>query len=152
MDSGIMLDLGCGVAKKDGFVGMDKRAVAGVDIVHDMEVFPYPIPDGACTTIRAHHVLEHVKPWLTVDIFNELWRIMAVGGFLVAGVPYAGTHNFWQDPTHCNGFIELTFWYFDPRHSMYEIYHPKPWSISEGYPIKKCDGNMDVVMMKVEEK
>ena len=147
----MLLDLGCGVSKKEGFTGIDKRNIPGVDIVHDMEVFPYPIPDGVCTEIRAYHVMEHVKPWLTVDVFNELWRIMGDKGLLIIAVPYADTPNFWQDPTHCNGFIELTFWYFDPRHDMYKIYQPKPWFIHSGYPVHKDDGNMDVVMEKIAE-
>ena len=32
---GIQLDIGCGSNKQKGFVGMDKRDIAGVDIVHD---------------------------------------------------------------------------------------------------------------------
>jgi len=38
------LDIGCGWSKRAGFVGMDKRNLPGVDIIHDLEIFPYPIP------------------------------------------------------------------------------------------------------------
>ena len=34
-NSGILLDIGCGENKNKGFVGMDKRPLEGVDIVHD---------------------------------------------------------------------------------------------------------------------
>ena len=54
------LELGCGPSKGDGYTGMDLFAYEGVDIVHDMDVFPWPIEDGACTEIRAIHLVEHV--------------------------------------------------------------------------------------------
>lgn len=144
------LDLGCGPFVKDGYVGIDCRALPCVEIVHDLETFPYPIADGACETIRAHHILEHIKPWFTIDVMNELWRIMAPGGRLDVSVPYAGSSNYWQDPTHCNGFIELTWWYFDPGvkdSGLYSIYEPKPWKIVSG-PTKQASSNLDVVLEK----
>lgn len=149
----MLLDLGCGPYKKDGYVGLDNRKLPVVDIVHDIEVFPYPIEDGACEGIRAHHILEHTRPQKTIEVFDELWRIMAVGGHLDISVPYAGSNNFWQDPTHCNGFIEMTFWYFDPTLEgigLYTIYSPKPWKIVSG-PTKQPNSNLDVVLRKLAE-
>jgi hypothetical protein len=146
----IKLDLGCGPFTKDGFVGIDNRALPNVGIVHDLEVFPYPIEDEGCSEIRAHHVLEHIKPWYTVDVMNELWRIMVPDGILDISVPYAGSSNFWQDPTHCNGFIEMTFWYFDPEvfgSGLYTIYTPKPWRICSG-PTHQENSNLDIILSK----
>ena len=37
-----MLDIGCGLRKVEGSVGMDKFKLKGVDVVHDMEKIPYP--------------------------------------------------------------------------------------------------------------
>lgn len=148
---GILLDLGCGPYKAEGHVGIDSRPLPIVDIVHDIETFPYPFDDGACDGIRAHHILEHIRPQKTVEVFNELWRIMVMGGDLDISVPYAGSNNFWQDPTHCNGFIELTFWYFDPtiqNCNLYTIYSPKPWQIVAG-PIKQANSNLDVTLRKI---
>ena len=147
------LDIGCGPYKQEGYTGIDKRDLPGVDIVHDLEVIPYPIPDGSCSQIRAHHTLEHLKPWLTVDIFNELWRIMEVGGWLVISVPYGGSPNYIQDPTHCNEFNEMTFWYFDPEvlgSGLYDVYRPKPWKIISG-PTRQANSNLDVVLEKRAE-
>lgn len=60
---GIKLDIGCG-ANKQGpdWVGMDLRPEPGVDIVHNLEQFPYPIPDDSCSLVTASHVLEHISP------------------------------------------------------------------------------------------
>ncbi|MDD4984343.1 MAG: class I SAM-dependent methyltransferase [Dehalococcoidales bacterium] len=144
------LDIGCGVAKKDGYVGMDKRPIAGVEIIHDLEVIPYPIDTGTFAIIRAHHVLEHIKPWLTVDVMDELWRIMAVGGDLQVDVPYGGTQSYRQDPTHCNEWIELTFEYFDVRKAMYQIYQPRPWNIVDGFPLRINGEFLRCALLKVE--
>jgi SAM-dependent methyltransferase len=144
------LDIGCGENRHEGFVGMDKRQLATVDILHDIEEIPYPIKDESCDEIIASHIMEHVKPWLTVDIFNELWRIMKPEGLLEISVPYAGSPAYWQDPTHCNGFIPVTFEYFDPTRTLWSVYKPKPWLLEKGYPRYK-DANLECVMRKVNE-
>ena len=149
--SGIMLDIGCGENKQKNFVGMDKRDVPGVDIVHDIEVFPYPLDNESCLTIVGSHIIEHIKPWLTIDLFNELWRILKVGGQLALSTPYAGSSGYWQDPTHCNGFTEITFQYFDHRQPLYQIYKPLPWEIAVGFPCYQVNGNLEVIMEKYVE-
>jgi hypothetical protein len=60
--SGIRLDLGCGSDKQDGCVGMDVRELPGVDIVHNLEIFPWPLPDECVTMAYASHLVEHISP------------------------------------------------------------------------------------------
>ena len=43
---GAVLDIGCGSAKFPGAVGLDISADTDADVVHDLDVFPYPIEDG----------------------------------------------------------------------------------------------------------
>jgi hypothetical protein len=62
---GILLDLGCGENKRHGFVGMDKRKLKGVDIVHDLEIFPYPLESESCLSIVGSHIVEHISPFAT---------------------------------------------------------------------------------------
>lgn len=60
---GIKLDLGCGACKQGkDWIGMDIRQEPGVDIVHNLEQFPYPLPDNSCSMVLASHVLEHMTP------------------------------------------------------------------------------------------
>ena len=61
---GIKLDIGCGGNKRPGFIGMDIRAGEGVDIVQNLEQFPWPLPDESVSLATASHVLEHIKPTL----------------------------------------------------------------------------------------
>jgi len=147
---GIRLDIGCGENKQKEFVGLDKRELPGVDIVHDLEVFPYPLPDECCLTIVGSHIIEHIKPWLTVQFFDELWRIMKTGGQLVLSTPYAGSRGYFQDPTHCNAFNQATFQYFDPRYPLYDVYKPNPWKIEKGFPVWQSNGNLEVIMEKIK--
>jgi SAM-dependent methyltransferase len=147
---GIRLHLGCGDDKQEGFIGMDNNDHQCVDIVHHIESFPYPIDDESCHVILAAQVAEHIDPRLTIDFFNELWRIMRPGGQLILSVPYAGSIMYWDDPTHCNGFIETTFSYFDFRHSFWQKYKPCPWSIDKGFPLWQSTGLLECVMTKVK--
>lgn len=147
--AGIQLDIGCGENKQKGFVGMDKRKLPGVDIVHDLEQFPYPLEDESCLLIVGSHIVEHIKPWFMIPFMDELWRLLKYEGQLALSTPYAGSPGFWQDPTHCNGCNEATWQYFDVRMPLYQIYKPKPWHIMKGFPVWQQTGNMEVVLEKV---
>jgi len=61
-NQGIKVDLGCGAMKQPGFVGVDNRPLPGVDIVHDLELFPWPLPDACASLVMTSHLLEHLDP------------------------------------------------------------------------------------------
>ena len=149
---GIKLDIGCGGNKQKGFVGMDIRAMDGVDIVQDLETQPWGLPDESVSFAVACHVLEHINPakFGFVNFMNEVWRIMKTGGQFMISVPYAGSIGYWQDPTHVNGINEVTFAYFDPldRSGLWGIYKPKPWKIVPGSLSWSLEGNLEVVLEK----
>ena len=145
---GILLDIGAGEVRRKGFVTLDKRKLEGIDIVHDLEKFPYPIEDEECLTIVASHVIEHIKPWLMIDFMDELWRIMKIDGQLAASMPYGYSDGFLQDPTHCNMVNYATWQYFDPRFPLYKVYKPRPWKIEQGFPQWQEAGMMEVLLIK----
>lgn len=98
------LNLGCGEHKKGGYVNIDWQVLAKPDVVHDLNVFPYPFPDNSFDLVEAFHVLEHLdKPFL---IMKELHRILKPGGTLHIKVPHFSrgfTHA-----EHAHGF-DVTF-------------------------------------------
>lgn len=149
---GILLDIGCGDHKQDGFVGMDIRKMPGVDIVHDLESFPWPLPDESVAMAASSHVLEHIDParGVFLNLMNEVWRVMKPGGRFAINVPYAGSPGYWQDPTHCNGITEMTWTYFDPLSptELYSVYRPKPWKIVPGSLSWGANGNLEVILEK----
>lgn len=63
---GIELDIGCGANKRiETAVGMDVRELPGVDIVHDIMLFPWPVPNETCNRLYASHLCEHIPPFGT---------------------------------------------------------------------------------------
>ena len=132
--SGIRLDIACG-ANKQGpdWVGIDIQKLPGVDIIHDIETYPWPLPDECVLTSIASHIVEHINP-AKFGFINEIWRITKPGGQLAIATPYAESLGYFQDPTHVNPCNEVTWSYFDPEDvrtggQLYKIYQPKPWKI-----------------------
>jgi DNA modification methylase len=151
---GIMLDIGCGPNLRAGWVGMDVRKIPGIDIdiIHDWDKFPWPIESESVITCVAAHVCEHIKPWIFIDWFNELWRVMKFGGEVAIVAPYGFSDLYLQDPTHCTHLNQNSWQYFDPDDAVYyRIYEPKPWKIKHG-PFWQENGNMEVILRKVEPK
>src|SRR6185437_110980 len=64
------LDIGCGINKMSGWVGMDRIDADGVDVVHDFMDFPWPFEDNSVAEARAEHVIEHI-PMLCMCCRNE---------------------------------------------------------------------------------
>lgn len=58
----VKLDIGCGQNKNPGFIGIDYEAYLGVDIVHNVELFPWPLPDECAHIAVTSHLLEHLNP------------------------------------------------------------------------------------------
>jgi len=148
---GILLDIGLTDEKQPNFVRMAARKSPGVDIVHDLEWFPWPLPDDSCLIVLAAHVIEHIKPWLAVAWMNEVWRVMKKDGQLAIATPYAGSPGWYQDPTHCGHFTELSFHYFDPRFpKLFAVHTPRPWTIEQGNPTWKSGGNLECVLRPIK--
>jgi SAM-dependent methyltransferase len=61
--AGLQLDIGCG-GKKAGpdYIGMDLRDLPGVDIVHDVTMYPWPLPDESVIRAICSHLVEHIPP------------------------------------------------------------------------------------------
>jgi predicted SAM-dependent methyltransferase len=151
--SGIQLDIGCGGAKQEGFVGMDVRPLPGVDIVWDVNEFPWPLPDDCVVQAIASHLVEHINPagGGFIDFMNEVWRVMQVDGKFAIATPHGRSDGFLQDPTHCNPCSEATWAYFDPKEKftngmLYNIYKPKPWRID--YLTWSPEANIEVILYK----
>lgn len=147
--SGIRLDIGCGENKQPNFIGMDIRSVKGVDIVHDAQDFPYPIPDSCCLQVLLSHLWEHIEPKNRIKLMDEIWRVMKPDGQLLISVPYYLSFGAYQDPTHYPCPNEATFTYFDPKYPLYQVYKPKPWKlVRNDYSM---NGNLEVIMEAVKD-
>lgn len=74
------------------------------DVVHDLNVLPYPFDDDTFDEIHAYDVLEHFGTqgdWRGYFAqFTELHRILKPGGVLCALVPAWDSPWAWGDPGH----------------------------------------------------
>jgi SAM-dependent methyltransferase len=108
------LQLGCGNNPHSGFVHHDLyRHSEHVDVAHDLTTFPWPWPDSSQDYIVAEDVFEHLRGELP-EVFNELHRILAPGGYLFIRTCEAGSWMHAYDPTHVRGFALNSFNYWDP--------------------------------------
>jgi SAM-dependent methyltransferase len=102
---GAILDIGCGSAKTPGAVGLDISSDTDADIVHDLDVFPYPIADASFDQILLQDVLEHVRE--PIGVFEELHRIARPGARIQLRTPHFSSALAYGDPTHRHYFSTL---------------------------------------------
>jgi predicted O-methyltransferase YrrM len=149
---GILLDVGCRDRKEPNFIGIDSRERFGVDIIHDLESFPYPLEDESCLIIKCAHFVEHLSPKNFFPFMDEMWRLLKVDGQIAISVPYANSPNFLQDPTHTLGLTERSWQYLDPEFPMYQQYEPKPWTIQQNLVHWQVGGLIEIALRKREER
>lgn len=110
--AGRVLDVGCGGSKEPGAVGVDRLALPGVDIVHDLDVFPYPFDDDSFDRIEMKHVIEHLDDPLRAMV--ELHRIGRDGAIVHIMTPHYSCCDYYTDPTHKHPFSSRSFDYLIP--------------------------------------
>ena len=103
-----ILDLGCGPnSKRPGSIGLDMRAAPHVDVVHDLNVYPYPFEDGEFDEVEMSHVIEHVdRPLL---MLNEVHRITREGGIVRIITPHYTSQLSYGDLEHFHHLGYITF-------------------------------------------
>jgi predicted SAM-dependent methyltransferase len=100
----IKVNLGSAGYKKEGYINVDWQPIVKPDIVHDLNVFPYPFTDSSVDLVEASHVLEHLnRPF---DVMKEIHRILKPGGKAIIKVPH-----FSRGMTHAEHFhgFDVTF-------------------------------------------
>ena len=103
------LNLGSGTDIRQGWVNLDRSALPGVDVVHDIEQLPLPFPSGSFDYVLCQDVLEHID---YIPLLRDIWRIMRPGGTLHIRVPHFTSSNAYGDPTHKRLFNSDTFGFF----------------------------------------
>lgn len=119
-----ILDIGCGTRKLHGSVGLDLLPLPGVDIVHNLDHMPWPLPDKQFRWVRAMDVLEHVDDF--IGCIQQLYRVLKPGGRLTIKMPFAGSVHQHTDPTHRRGATSRTLDYFIPGTGLSKYSYTKP--------------------------
>lgn len=93
-----MLDIGCGSQKAEGAIGLDIFPYEGVDVVHNIDEFPWPFKENQFEKVKAQHIIEHVAN--IADFLKEIHRISAPGAEVSIVTPHFTSLDSWADPTH----------------------------------------------------
>jgi hypothetical protein len=109
------LNLGCGQRLAPGYVNVDRFKPA--DVLHDLEAFPWPWPDGCAEEVVFWHVLEHLgaAPDVFIGVMKELYRVCAPGAVVRITVPHPRSDLFISDPTHVRPITPDTLALFSRR-------------------------------------
>jgi|SRR5215213_8705287 len=99
---GPILDVGCGSKKYPGAMGLDISTDTDADVVHDLDVFPYPLDDRAFDQILLQDVIEHVAA--PYAVMRELHRIGRPGARVHLRTPHFSSVLAYGDPTHRHAF------------------------------------------------
>jgi predicted SAM-dependent methyltransferase len=146
-----MLDLGCGTKKVADAMGMDNAKLDGVDLVHDLLDFPYPLKSESFDHIYMRHVAEHFSLENIQKIFMECKRLLKNRGCLHIHVPHAFSIAAFTDITHKSFFVFRSgdFWdrnnpknYYQETESMWQLTSTRcfiVWHDWKKYRLRKVD-------------
>ena len=114
------LDVGCGINKYPGAIGIDSNPVSRADVIVDLEKFPWPFASGSFANIRAIHVIEHLAD--VVGAMEEFHRLLRPGGVLRIETPHYTDYSSFCDPTHKQHLNSFSFRYFGEKHGGFGYY------------------------------
>jgi SAM-dependent methyltransferase len=141
------LQLGCG---NDPLTGPDvvnhdrMKHRPEVDIVHDLDILPWPWSGNSFDLIVARSVFEHLRLNL-IESLNECWRILRPGGQIFIKLPHWQSDISHDDPTHRWYFSLRSLDQFDPdtpRGKDYGFYTDRKWRIVQAPELNKAKSSI----------
>jgi SAM-dependent methyltransferase len=115
-----ILDVGCGINKREGSIGIDRNAASRADVLCDLDRFPYPFRDSSFDELQAVHVIEHVSD--VIRTMEEFHRLLRHGGEALIVTPHYTDFSSFCDPTHRWHLNSFSLRYFGQDHGGYGYY------------------------------
>jgi predicted SAM-dependent methyltransferase len=112
----ICVDLGCGIRKEEGFIGVDVFTGDQVDVIANLNGH-FPFPDNSVDFIKAHDVIEHLPD--RIHTMDEIWRICKADAIVDIFVPSTDGRGAFQDPTHVSFWNINSFMYYCQEFPLY---------------------------------
>ncbi len=81
----MMLDIGCGLSKREDSIGIDLRKVGSVDILADAHSLPFK--NETFDHVYSSHTIEHFSHKETGKILTEWTRVLKSGGIIEIRCP-----------------------------------------------------------------
>jgi SAM-dependent methyltransferase len=116
LDDRRILHLGSGLHYREDAVNVDVTQRTNPDVVHNLNVRPWPFPENRFDTILAHDVIEHLED--IVGTMEEVHRVGKPRGMINITVPHFSSYGAFTDPTHRHYFGRFTFDYFCQDHPL----------------------------------
>ncbi|MEP7351792.1 MAG: methyltransferase domain-containing protein [Acidobacteriota bacterium] len=114
------LDVGCGINKKPGSLGIDRNPNTKADVLVELDRFPYPFKDSSFSGLQAIHVIEHVSD--VIKTMEEFHRLVQAGGDVHIATPHYTDFSSFCDPTHRWHLNSFSLRYFGPDNAGYGYY------------------------------
>jgi len=122
------LHLGCGKDIRKDYVNVDLVKFPGVDVVGDLNKFPWPFKDNQFDEILSIATFEHLDN--LVKVMEEVYRISKPNAIIDIRVPHFSSLGAFGDPTHKTFFTYYTFDYFTKEFE-YNFYSKARFKIKE---------------------
>ena len=107
------LNIGCGRDIRKDYINLDSVKLPGLDVVHNLNKYPWPFKNNTFEEIYCDNVLEHLDS--ITKPMEEIWRISKNRGKIIIKVPIFPSIYAMIDPTHKQFFTYVTFNYFRPE-------------------------------------
>jgi len=117
-----ILDVGCGINKKPGSIGIDRNPASRADVIVELDRFPYPFRDSSFDALQAVHVIEHVCD--VIRTMEEFHRLVRPGGEVFIVTPHYTDFSSFCDPTHRWHLNSFSLRYFGEDNAGYGYYSP----------------------------
>jgi SAM-dependent methyltransferase len=114
------LDVGCGINKLKGSIGIDRNPGSRADVLVDLDRFPYPFRDSSFDALQAVHVIEHVSD--VIRSMEEFHRLVRPGGEVFIVTPHYTDFSSFCDPTHRWHLNSFSLRYFGQDHGGFGYY------------------------------
>ena len=115
-----ILDVGCGIHKQPGALGLDRNPASRADVLADLDRFPYPFADNSFDRVTAIHVIEHLAD--VIGAMEEFHRLVRAGGTVRIETPHYTDFSSFCDPTHKSHLTSFSFRYFGEDHGGFGYY------------------------------
>ncbi len=105
-----VLHIGPGKKVLQGATTIDILKLPHIDVVHDLDVTPWPFADNEFDLVFAHSVFEHLDD--QIAIMKEMKRILKPKGRILITVPYFRCPDAFTDSTHKHFFTTRSMDYY----------------------------------------
>src|SRR5271169_3782643 len=114
------LDVGCGINKLKGSIGIDRNPDSRADVIVELDRFPYPFRDSSFDALQAVHVIEHVSD--VIRSMEEFHGLVRPGGEVLIVTPHYTDFSSFCDPTHRWHLNSFSLRYFGVDNAGYGYY------------------------------